>query len=130
LFRDFVGAATELADRRDRQPPRAGERKGPGSRQSGDGRVQEPTPPRPAARIGVQDLVGEHERVAESYQPTARRPGQPPSEGFTPAVVAADDRDPVIRLPGTERAGVSNGHAPYDHDDFGPDSRPGEAGGR
>jgi CTP synthase len=131
LFRDFVGAATELADRRDRQPPRVGERKGPGGRrQSGDGQVQEPTPPRPAARIGVQDLVGEHERVAESYQPTARRPGQPPSEGFTPAVVAADDRDPVIRLPGTERAGVSNGHAPYDHDDdLGPDSRPGQAGG-
>jgi CTP synthase len=133
LFRDFVGAATELADRREEQPNRAGEGKGPsGRRQQRDGRVQEPTPPRPAARIGVQDLVGEHERMAESFQPRTRRSGQPPSEGFTPAVVASDDRDPVIRLPGTERAGrpAGNGHAPYDLDDsdLGPGGRQGEAG--
>jgi CTP synthase len=133
LFRDFVGAATELADRREEQPNRAGEGKGPsGRRQQRDGRVQEPTPPRPAARIGVQDLVGEHERMAESFQPRTRRSGQPPSEGFTPAVVSSDDRDPVIRLPGTERAGrpAGNGHAPYDLDDsdLGPGGRQGEAG--
>jgi CTP synthase len=121
LFRDFVGAATELADRREEQPNRAGEGKAPsGRRQQRDGRVQEPTPPRPAARIGVQDLVGEHERMAESFQPRTRWSGQPPSEGFTPAVVASDDRDPVIRLPGTERAGrpaAGNGHVDYDLDD-------------
>jgi hypothetical protein len=146
LFRDFVGAATELADHRDGQGRASTARIGADhAKQAGDGRIDEPTPPRPAARLGVQDLVGGHERVAESFAPSASR-DEPP------AVAADDEREPIIRLPGTERPDradrsergayadsgratrFSNGHMPYDlgggyEPGGGKGDRPGEAGG-
>jgi hypothetical protein len=95
LFRDFVGAAAELADRRDQSSAgRSGRTSRPGR---GPARIDEPTPPRPAARIGVQDLVGGHERLAGSFGADDEA-----DEGFTPSVVAGGE--PIIRLPGTEHA--------------------------
>jgi CTP synthase len=103
LFRDFVGAAAELADRRDGQATagRAGRGSRPGRPAARPAHLDEPTPPRPAARVGVSDLVGGHERLAESFGGDDEG-----AEGFTPSVVASnDDHEPIIRLPGTERAG-------------------------